>query len=126
MRKLFCAILIFPLPFLTYAQTSKEPQSKEERPYQNPKNTFTRWREAAIKGDIDGMVACYVSNRQKSKRAELKKIKKEILEQMQTAAADTKFASGEPYYDGDRATLEVNWTKGLFGDSQSLQFRLEK
>jgi len=45
---------------------------------------------------------------------------------MRSATAETQFSPSDPLYQGDHATMEVNWTKNIFGDSPLLQFVLEK
>lgn len=105
------------LETLTKAQTSK---------FGTPLQTFETWRKAAIAGSIKEMVACYVSYRQKQVRKELKKMPKAKLEEMRAATAQTDFFPNEPFYQGDRAALEIHWRKGLHGETQVLQFALEK
>ena len=99
---------------------------KADSPFQTPRATFERWRAAAIRGDIKGMVECYASFKQSDVKKELKKLPKDAFEKMREATAETQFVASDPFYQGDRAIMEVNWTKGLSGDSQSLSFVLEK
>jgi hypothetical protein len=108
------------------AQNLLQSTVRNDSPFQTPKGAFEAWKAAAIKGDIEGMVRCYASNRQKEKKKELKKLPKEAFENMQEVTARTLFSTAPPVYQGDRAMMEVNWTHGLVGDSQVLQFILEK
>lgn len=93
--------------------------------YGSPRETFEVWRQAAIVGDIDGMVGCYVSYQQKSMKKQLRKIAKQKRKEMAEVARRTEFIPAEPVYQGDRATVEVTWRTGLQTDSQVLQFILE-
>ncbi len=100
--------------------------AKKDSKYGTPLQTFQAWKAAAVAGNIDQMVDCYASFKQKEIKKELKKIPREKREQMKTTTAQTEFVPTEPYYQGERAVLEVNWQYGLQGDSQTLQFILEK
>ncbi len=121
-----------PFPVAQPAKPSGEVKNllmetvKPSTPFGSPRQTFEIWRAAAVKGDIDLMVKCYASSKQKEKAKELKKIPKETFQKMTEATVETLFSPAEPVYQGDRAMLEVNWTHGLLGDSQVLQFILEK
>lgn len=99
---------------------------KPESKFTTPLSTFQVWREAAIRGDIDGMAECYVSYRQKDVKKDLKKLPKEDFNKMRVATTQTEFAPAEPIYQGDRASLEINWRLGVNGESQVLQFSLEQ
>ncbi|MFH1017030.1 MAG: hypothetical protein V1798_02465 [Pseudomonadota bacterium] len=100
--------------------------AKPSSPFATPRLTFEMWKTAAVKGDIDQIVKCYVSSKQKEKAKELKKIPKETFQKMKEVTVETLFSPAEPVYQGDRAMMEVNWTHGLIGESQVLQFVLEK
>lgn len=71
------------------------------------------------------MVSCYAAFRQKDVRKQLKQISKEKWLEMKDTTQQTIFSPNQPMYQGDHATLEVNWTKGLLSDTQLLQFVLE-
>ena len=103
--------------------TSAKP--KNNSPYATPKLTFQKWKQAAEKGDIDGMAKAYASFRQKEVRKQLKKIPKSKRKEMQETTSRTDFIPGDPYYQGDRAVLEVTWRSGAHTDTQSLKFILE-
>ncbi len=99
--------------------------SKPDSPYSTPPATFSTWREAAIKGDLKAMVRCYASYRQKDVRKQLKKLSRKKREEMRSATAQTDFFPSEPFFKGERAMLEITWSKGLHGETQVLQFVLE-
>jgi hypothetical protein len=109
-------------PEPNFLSSAKEADS----PYATPLHTFQAWKRAASSGDIDGMVNCYASFKQKEKKTELKKLSKDVFEKMRTTTLQTDFVPSAPLYQGDRASMVVNWTKGLDGGEQLLQFILEK
>jgi|GEM_PF-3769813 len=94
-------------------------------PFQTPKQTFLTWKEAAVTGSVENMVACYSKNRQPGVRKNLKKIKRKERIAMKEAANITTFSVGDPLYQGNQAFLEVTWNKGLYSESQVLKFLLE-
>ncbi|MFH1262172.1 MAG: hypothetical protein V1495_01840 [Pseudomonadota bacterium] len=93
--------------------------------FQTPRQTFLTWRKAATAGDIDSMADCYSAIRKNDVKKELKKLSRDQRDQMRQATATTEFTPAEPFYQGDRAVLEVTWRVGLQSDSQILQFTLE-
>ena len=121
-----------PAPEAKPAPTSAEPPNfmntmfKKEAPFASPAATFESWRRAAVAGDMKKMVACYASFRKKEVEKQLKKLSKDAREEMARTTAQTEFVPAVPFYQGDRALLEVKWASGLQGDSQVLQFVLEK
>ncbi len=108
-------------PYLPGLEKNKTSQLSKA----SPVDTFEKWRQFAIVGDVDGMVSCYASFRQHEIKKELKKLPKSKRKNMLQATAQTQFTTQEPYYQGDRAMLEVNWQSGLYTDTQVLQFVLE-
>lgn len=101
-------------------------EDMQKGPYATPKNTFETWRRASVKGDTKKMILCYVSFRQNQIKKQLKKIPRNKRKDMQEASNNTLFSLGKPYYQGDRASLEVTWNHGLRSDTQTLRFMLEK
>lgn len=94
-------------------------------PYATPIQTFTTWKDAALRDDLDGMVNCYVSYRRDEVKKDLKKLSKKTRQQMQAAMAATIFTPSEPFFQGELAIMEVSWTKGLASQTQTLKFTME-
>ncbi len=100
--------------------------SKSTSKYGSPLATFETWRKAAIAGEVDAMADCYASFKQSDVKKQLKSLKKEDREKMRETTARTDFVPAEPFYQGDRAMLEIKWQLEMNGDSQVLQFIQEK
>jgi len=111
-----------PVTEPNFLSTLTKPESK----YGTPAATFELWKTAAIAGDIDKMVDCYASFQQKEIRKQLKDLPKDAREKMRSTTARTQFTPAKPFYQGDRALLEITWQSGLQSDTQVLQFVLEK
>jgi hypothetical protein len=93
--------------------------------YATPGNTFQTWKKAALAGDIDGMVDCYVETRKGDVKKDLKKLSKKTREEMKLSIAQTLFTPSTPYYQGEFAIMEVTWAKGLASQTQTLKFVIE-
>lgn len=98
---------------------------KVKQPYETPKQTFLTWRAHAEEGDINGMVDCYASFRQSTVKKNLKKIKRKEREEMKQTMQLTSFVAQDPIYQGEKAFMEVTWSKGLYAENQVLKFILE-
>lgn len=99
---------------------------EKRSPFETPKQTFLTWKDHASKGSIDGIASCYTTSRHDKVKKKLRKIKRKQRLAMQEAVNATSFTVGDPLYQGNKAFLEVNWTKGLHSESQVLKLLLEK
>ena len=125
-------VLISDLVAIDFGEAQKVASAPEnfltpapQGPFSSPLQTFETWKAAALKDDPKVMSECYVKYQQKKILKDLKKISRAKRKEMQETAARTDFSPQKPFYQGDRASLEVVWRVGVNSDSQVLQFVLE-
>jgi hypothetical protein len=89
--------------------TFKLPPPRAE--YSSPEKTFTRWREALVKGEMPRVIECYALMYQGLLASQLNGNNDE-LKKMQKDMEGTKFDVKGAKITGDSASLKVQRTKG--------------